>query len=618
MAWGRFRYRRRYTSRPSTVPRAKPVEEPAPVGWTVKAVDSKPDWKDIPNADDDEDGNLVPLFDLPGELLDMILGDEALTLRDHLALAATCRLLRSCYYTPLKSPDAKLSPFSLLWAGLIALRPVPQDGERVSKETSKNRKNAVKKIWTGRQSKPKRMKVLRAHKEEEDEEDDEEDDEDEEGSVPREVKSKTKAKGCANLAIRSTQWTQAIKARINKADAKRIYKLSDNQLSNYLAAWAEPVGKRSRSATYLYLERAVESLALRLHGGPLGHEKLIKKRVETAAKAAATRKRNGTTTGGKKRRISTFDYEESEHDEWSDYYTGKYRCKSCDHYDSSWAGFDKYDCPMPAFEDKPAWQDITEAEQLEGGSCRLFDLPGELLDMILGDDALNLRDHLALAATCRLLRSCYYTPVEWLDSNECPHSMLWSGLLALRSMPHFGRRMSPNLSREERNAVARIWTSRRIEPADMVVLFQQYDDEDEDYERCKKRGKKRKSQAKAKTKRQDVSVIRSEEWNCAIKDVSSERIPKTDAKELYKLNDDQLISYLKAVVKRNPHCRMGPSMNLFLESAIESLALRLHGGPLGHKKHVKKCDARATKAAATRERNGTKVGGNKRPRRYSY
>lgn len=43
------------------------------------------------------------------------------------------------------------------------------------------------------------------------------------------------------------------------------------------------------------------------------------------------------------------------------------------------------------------------------------------------------------------------------------------------------------------------------------------------------------------------------------------------------------LKYLKCVVKRNPYALVsGAPMNLFVEVAVESLALRLHGGVTGH------------------------------------
>ena len=57
--------------------------------------------------------------------LDLILAQPVLNLRDHVALAATSRFLRSCYYTV---PTSGQAPFSSLWKALILLRPHPNSG----------------------------------------------------------------------------------------------------------------------------------------------------------------------------------------------------------------------------------------------------------------------------------------------------------------------------------------------------------------------------------------------------------------------------------------------------------------------------------------------------------
>ena len=55
--------------------------------------------------------------------LDQILSDSDLNLRDHLALAATNRSLRSCYSSP------------SIWSALIALRPIPSTLDDVDEDS---------------------------------------------------------------------------------------------------------------------------------------------------------------------------------------------------------------------------------------------------------------------------------------------------------------------------------------------------------------------------------------------------------------------------------------------------------------------------------------------------
>jgi hypothetical protein len=44
-------------------------------------------------------------------------------------------------------------------------------------------------------------------------------------------------------------------------------------------------------------------------------------------------------------------------------------------------------------------------------------------------------------------------------------------------------------------------------------------------------------------------------------------------------------------------------MRLFQKAQVYALAMRMHGGPLGHKAHLKKLEAKSAKAKATREKN---------------
>jgi hypothetical protein len=48
-------------------------------------------------------------------------------------------------------------------------------------------------------------------------------------------------------------------------------------------------------------------------------------------------------------------------------------------------------------------------------------------------------------------------------------------------------------------------------------------------------------------------------------------------------------------------------MRLFRKAQVYALAMRMHSGPLGHKAHLKKLEARGVKAKATREKNRKKL-----------
>ncbi|EGU11728.1 Proteophosphoglycan ppg4 [Rhodotorula toruloides ATCC 204091] len=223
--------------------------------------------------------------------------------------------------------------------------------------------------------------------------------------------------------------------------------------------------------------------------------------------------------------------------------------------------------------DKPAWRDMPAGGGVRGAGVAsgrgLLGLPAKALDRILSDPTLNLRDHLSLACVSRALRACYYTPhAPTLAPFVCPPSALWAGLCALRPSPEYNaaRRLVPEstaVTDEQRQAVGRIWTNGVwVDARRMQVM---------------------------KT------------W-----------IPKTDTKKLYKLTDTDL-KCLKAQIKRNPYARKtGAPMQLFNEAAVESLALRVHGGVRAHQALLDKRAASAAKAAATRQRNGTSSGRSKK------
>ncbi|BGP52217.1 hypothetical protein JCM10450v2_008188 [Rhodotorula kratochvilovae] len=253
----------------------------------------------------------------------------------------------------------------------------------------------------------------------------------------------------------------------------------------------------------------------------------------------------------------------------------------------------------PNWYDIPHWGRITESYFLGP--------PVAVLDRIFSDPTLSLRDHLALAATCRTLRACYWTaPPPRSSPDEPPASALWAGLIALRPVPLNGADVPAQPCGErERRAVLRIFSGGARVDAETFEVIGKADERG-----VGGSGSDEKKRA-APGGGWEGMAIRSYEWERAILLVQTSKITKTDAKKHYKLTDKDL-KYLKAVVKRNPHApRSGAPTNLFVESAVESLALRLHGGVEGHKALLAKRAASAAKAAATRAANGTKSG---RPR----
>ncbi|GAA5943622.1 hypothetical protein JCM10213_008926 [Rhodosporidiobolus nylandii] len=223
------------------------------------------------------------------------------------------------------------------------------------------------------------------------------------------------------------------------------------------------------------------------------------------------------------------------------------------------------------------------------------------LDLILSEPSLNLRDHLSLACVCRSLRACYYTPLP--ASNQQPESVLWEGLIALRPCPIEGKpgAMMPCTDAQAR-AVRKIWSKGvLVDAQEMEVVGKEADFVGASS------GKRGRGMATGWEGRAIVSY----QWERATLLVSSAKLAKTDVKKQYKLSDRDL-GMLKCVVKTNPYRPSGAPMRLYNEAAVESLALRLHGGVTGHAALVAKRLSQAAKAADTRAKNGTKAGGSRR------
>ncbi|GAA5892211.1 hypothetical protein JCM8208_001481 [Rhodotorula glutinis] len=209
------------------------------------------------------------------------------------------------------------------------------------------------------------------------------------------------------------------------------------------------------------------------------------------------------------------------------------------------------------------------------GPFPLLELPGELIDQILADDDLHLGSHLALAATCKLLRTCYYSRRPRSANLSGFHSPVWGALLSARPFTGEGSSswrkedVDVEIPDEPERIVKHLWTREdRVEVAKMVVV-------------------------------QGKAAVRAHEWDVVMHKVANQRITKTTAKSAYKLNDAEL-NALTPQYKRNPHGRSAAPMQLFVEAAVEALAFRLHGGAAGHAALLKKRAATKAKASATR------------------
>lgn len=222
------------------------------------------------------------------------------------------------------------------------------------------------------------------------------------------------------------------------------------------------------------------------------------------------------------------------------------------------------------------------------------------LDDILADEALTLRDHLSLAASCRAFRAAYYTP----SSSSTPrklHSSLWMAIMLLRPPANTGNstRLDDEPTVAHEKLLTRIFSNEKKCPVQkMKVLWPSSS------------SKKRNSDGISVGVR---SAMRSVEWDQAIEMLHSTRATKTDMLKTYKITKKQLEA-LPCIIKRNPHDRRNPDsqMFLFLEATVEARALRAHGGPPGHQALLEKREATRQKAAATGAKNGTVLGGKKK------
>ncbi|GAA5853255.1 hypothetical protein JCM9279_006276 [Rhodotorula babjevae] len=254
---------------------------------------------------------------------------------------------------------------------------------------------------------------------------------------------------------------------------------------------------------------------------------------------------------------------------------------------------------VPASVAKPKWHDIRYFRT--SSKTYLLNAPAAALDRIFSHPAFTLRDHLALAATCRALRACYWTAPGTSTPDDPPSSPLWAGLIALRRGPAGGEDGEPKIcSSRERRAVMGIYSRGvRVDAESFEVIGAAQD-------RAVGGSNWRKRSAVGAW---EGSVIRSAEWSRAILLVQSTKITRTNAKAHYKLTDVDL-SCLKHIVEPNTHARRTAApVNFFVEAAVESLAIRKHGGVRAHEALLVKRAASAAKAAATRLANKAKTGG---------
>ncbi|GAA6060630.1 hypothetical protein JCM10212_006381 [Sporobolomyces blumeae] len=248
-----------------------------------------------------------------------------------------------------------------------------------------------------------------------------------------------------------------------------------------------------------------------------------------------------------------------------------------------------------AKQDKPAWADVPRS-RIEHGR-QLLDLSPACFDRLLAEPALNLRDHLALAATCRKLRACYYSGLD--ATGQYPlRSPLWAGLMSIRPVPEYGatRLLDPAL--EDVRAVHSMGTNgSKVDHAEMIVVA--------GVEEQGGGGEATGEGSSAKKRTWDEGirgwVVRSLEWEEAIKLVHCSRMSKTDATSIYKLTETELESYLRAFLKGTPSKPSGRVSTMYLEAAVESLAFRLHNGPDNHRLLLARRAVIAAKAKQTRE-----------------
>ncbi|KAK4056160.1 hypothetical protein OIO90_002891 [Microbotryomycetes sp. JL221] len=252
------------------------------------------------------------------------------------------------------------------------------------------------------------------------------------------------------------------------------------------------------------------------------------------------------------------------------------------------------------------WCDFPDWRGKQHLVCLLLTLPGELIDAILGSEILNLRDHPALAATNRVFRSLDYTPIDPTETGRVTTSNLWSTLLVLRPPPNCTRGnlvSSSRAAQEHKALVHHIWTSSgRTRVDDMVVLFPL---------NAPPLGRDIDVNTDKKGREQDVAIIpvageavHSRQWKIAIELVNNDSfLTEETAISNYRLSQNQLNDVVYGLSDLNPYSHRVCKVRLYLEAAVESHALRCHGGYFDHSEHVHRRKQAADKARQTRRAN---------------
>ncbi|EGN92448.1 hypothetical protein SERLA73DRAFT_191088 [Serpula lacrymans var. lacrymans S7.3] len=193
-----------------------------------------------------------------------------------------------------------------------------------------------------------------------------------------------------------------------------------------------------------------------------------------------------------------------------------------------------------------------------------MDLPVEILDKIFGPESgLRLQDHLALSGTCSKIRQAY-TDNVWAALNPIPPRLFDPRDTRLIHI------FSNAGDRNTDNGDSEITPSPLPGPGVFPL-----------------------SSAEAALSRQK-----------AIDSINNSSVTAAQTKSMYKLSQNQALS-IPYTNRHNPHGRYAAPIRLFVEARVRALAFRIHDGPLGHQKHIKRLETMAEKGRATRERNGT-------------